>query len=123
MLEVFTDDDLVENVMLHAALSLRQPGACPREQRPAEHTHHMPSRREARLASTFRIPSKLVSKSVLAALMCMNESLHLRPCVCVCVTGGLVREAERRWVAALIHNKTLGSVCVYANCTHAQSMV
>lgn len=35
-------DDPVENVMLHAALSLWQPGAHPREQRPAELTHHMP---------------------------------------------------------------------------------
>lgn len=32
-------DDLVENVMLHTALSERQPGVHPRE--PAEFMHHM----------------------------------------------------------------------------------
>lgn len=111
MVEVLADD-LVENAMLHAAL---YPAAA----------WSSSQRRETCRASVItcftaggqthiniRIPSKLVSKSVLAALMCMNESLSASETVCVCMSGGLVRKTEGRWVAALIHNKTLESICV-----------
>ncbi len=35
----------------------------------------------------------------------------------------MVRQTERKWVAALINTKMLESVCTYANCMHARNGV
>lgn len=69
----------------------------------------------------IQIPSKLVSKSVLAALMCMNESLSVFKSVCVCQWEGSSK-TERKWPSALI-NKTLESVGINANGRHVQNDV
>ena len=65
-----------------------------------------------KICINIRTPSKLVSKSVAAALMRMNESLSALE------TGGCVdqgdgtRETERKWLAALINNEMLASVWI-----------
>lgn len=78
-------DDLVENVMQHAALSQRQPGARPGDLQSSRVTCHVAG---GQIHINICISSKLVSKSELAALMCMNESLSAFETVCVCVYQG-----------------------------------